>query len=205
MDLEPASSHASDPRADLLALLKALADPGRLRLAGLLASRERNVSELAALLELREPTVSHHLAILRDAGLVSLRADRNIHWYRLEPRRLHELSRALMSGRNLERIAAGADGDAAERRVLRNYLDGERLTKIPDVRGKRIVVLKWLARKFAPDRAYSEADVNAILKRHHEDVATLRREMIGCDMLERSRGIYHRLPEAKWRGQGGKR
>lgn len=194
-----APSPAPDPAADLLGFFKALADANRLRLVGLLAARERSVGELAALLGVREPTVSHHLAILRGAGLVALRADGNTHWYRLEPARLHVLSRELSSGRSLRRIAADSEADASELKVLRNYLDGERLTKIPDVLGKRIVVLKWLARKFASSREYSEAEVNAILKHHHDDAATLRREMIGCRMFERSRGIYRRLPETEWR------
>ncbi len=195
MDVETLEANG----AQLLGFFKALADANRLRLVGLLAARERSVHELAQLVGLREPTVSHHLAILRGAGLVTLRVDGNTHWYRLEQDRLRYLSRALMQRGTIRQMAADSEGDAAERKVLSNYLDGERLTKIPDVRGKRIVVLRWLARKFAPDRSYSEAEVNAILKRHHEDAATLRREMIGYRMFERRRGIYHRLPESEWR------
>jgi DNA-binding transcriptional ArsR family regulator len=196
MDIE--SLQAPETGAELLGFFKALADANRLRLVGLLAARARSVHELAGLLGLREPTVSHHLAILRAAGLVSLRADGNVHWYRLETDRLHELSRALSAGRSLKRIAADAEGDGVERKVLANYLDGERLKKIPDVLGKRVVVLKWLARKFAPNLEYSEAEVNAILKRHHEDAATLRREMVACRMFERRRSVYRRLPESEW-------
>ncbi len=197
MDIE---SSEMEGGAALLGFFKALADASRLRLVGLLAARERSVHELAQLVGLREPTVSHHLAILRNAGLVTHRADANTHWYRLERDRLRRLSRTVMSRTSLRQIAADSEGDAAERKVLGNYLDGDRLTKIPDVRRKRIVVLRWLARKFAPDKNYSEADVNAILKRHHDDPATLRREMIGYRMFERRHGIYRRLPESEWRG-----
>ena len=48
-----------DP-AMLLQFFKALAHESRLRLLGLVATREHSVQELAALVALKEPTVSHH-------------------------------------------------------------------------------------------------------------------------------------------------
>ena len=62
------------PEADvqvLLAFFKAMANESRLRIVGLLAERERNVQELAQLLGLKEPTVSHHLAVLKQLGVVT--------------------------------------------------------------------------------------------------------------------------------------
>jgi DNA-binding transcriptional ArsR family regulator len=66
-------------------LLKALADPERLRIVDCLRSGPRNVSELAA--ELREElaNVSHHLGVLRQAGLVLDRKDGKFVVYRLHP------------------------------------------------------------------------------------------------------------------------
>lgn len=63
----------------MLRALKALADASRLKILGLLASRECSVEELATLLDLKAPTVSHHLARLRDAELVSMRGQGNSH------------------------------------------------------------------------------------------------------------------------------
>jgi ArsR family transcriptional regulator len=54
-------------------LLKALADPVRLRLMSLVASRaggEACVCELNAAFDLSQPTISHHLKVLHDAGLL---------------------------------------------------------------------------------------------------------------------------------------
>ena len=67
-----------DPATALLRLFKSLADESRLKIIGLLAADEHNVQDLAKLLKLKEPTVSHHLAILREAGLVQMR-DRRQH------------------------------------------------------------------------------------------------------------------------------
>lgn len=55
------------------ALLKAIADPYRLRMLATLA-RSRDeicVCDFTGALPLNQPTVSHHLRILREAGLVT--------------------------------------------------------------------------------------------------------------------------------------
>ncbi len=54
-------------------LLKALADPVRLRLMSLIASREGSeacVCDLNDAFDLSQPTISHHLKVLHEAGLV---------------------------------------------------------------------------------------------------------------------------------------
>lgn len=53
-------------------LLKALADPVRLRLMSLIASRdggEACVCDLTDAFDLSQPTISHHLKVLHEAGL----------------------------------------------------------------------------------------------------------------------------------------
>ena len=72
----------------VLQLLKALAHESRLRLLGLLATREHSVQELAAGVALKEPTVSHHLAILREAGLVDMREEGKQTFYSLNQERV---------------------------------------------------------------------------------------------------------------------
>jgi ArsR family transcriptional regulator, arsenate/arsenite/antimonite-responsive transcriptional repressor len=55
-------------------MLKALADPVRLRLLSLIASHkgaEACVCDLTGAFELSQPTISHHLKVLHDAGLVA--------------------------------------------------------------------------------------------------------------------------------------
>jgi ArsR family transcriptional regulator len=54
-------------------LLKALADPVRLRLMSLVASHpggEACVCDLTGLFDLSQPTISHHLKVLHDSGLL---------------------------------------------------------------------------------------------------------------------------------------
>ena len=51
-------------------VFKAMADPIRLRILGLLSAREMCVCEIMVALELTQPTASHHLRILENVGLV---------------------------------------------------------------------------------------------------------------------------------------
>jgi DNA-binding transcriptional ArsR family regulator len=56
-------------------VLKALADSIRLRILGLLSSREMCVCEVMVALDLTQPTASHHLRILENVGLVKDRKE----------------------------------------------------------------------------------------------------------------------------------
>ncbi|MGD0159598.1 MAG: metalloregulator ArsR/SmtB family transcription factor [Candidatus Bathyarchaeia archaeon] len=56
-------------------VLKALADAIRLRILGLLSSKEMCVCEVMVALDLTQPTASHHLRILENVGLVKDRKE----------------------------------------------------------------------------------------------------------------------------------
>ncbi|WP_421860327.1 ArsR/SmtB family transcription factor [Oceanicaulis sp.] len=56
-------------QSDLLAKLKALAEPTRLRIVSLLAQGELTVSEIMQVLGQSQPRISRHLKLLADAGL----------------------------------------------------------------------------------------------------------------------------------------
>lgn len=180
-------------------LFKALADESRLRIVGLLAGREYSVEELATAVGLSGPTVSHHLARLRDAGLVRMRAEGTTHLYRLDGDALRAMSRQALEPSGIASLVDDVAGEAWERKVLRDFFEGERLREIPAARKKRYVVLKWLASQFEPNRNYAEREVNEILKRYHSDAATLRRELVSdiYRFMTRDHGIYRRIAEAE--------
>jgi hypothetical protein len=189
----------NDERQDdfqtLLRYLKALADGSRLRILGILASRERSVEDLAAMLKLRAPTISHHLALLRAVDLVETRAEGTTHYYRVRAQGLSAINRALSAPERLAAFAHDVDASAWERKVLRDFFDGERLKEIPASRKKREVILRWLAERFELRRRYRESEVNELLQRYHPDSATLRREMVGLGLLARGNGSYWRAVE----------
>src|ERR1700734_3710654 len=183
----------------MLQFCKAMADESRLKIVGLLSTAEHSVQQLASILELKEPTVSHHLAVLKRLDLVRLRADGNFRWYRLNEEVLGKISRAVFSRDSIASLAVSAEARSSDRKVLDNFVDRDRLLEIPVSYKKRLVILKWLAGFFELGISYTEAQINAILKLHHHDCATLRREMIGCAILMREKGIYRRGPESGWR------
>ncbi len=183
----------------MLQFCKAMADESRLKIIGLLSTAEHSVQQLASILELREPTVSHHLGMLKQLDLVRQRADGNFRWYRLNEEVLGQISRTVFSRDSIARLAISAEARGSDRKILDIFVDGQRLLEIPVSYKKRLVILKWLVGFFEPDISYTESQVNALLKLHHHDCATLRREMIGCGMLARDKGIYRRRPESAWR------
>jgi len=76
-------------------LLKALADPVRLRLLSLVASHdggEACICDLTAAFDLSQPTISHHMRVLHEAGLV-YRDKRGVWaYYRVRPQALASLA-----------------------------------------------------------------------------------------------------------------
>jgi len=180
-----------DQRIDWLAVLyAAVGEPTRLRILGLLAERDATGSELSERLGLTAPTVSHHMAKLVGAGLVQVTPEAQRRRYRLDLTALRPPLAAPES-----ELTRPLDESA---KILRDFFDGERLTQIPAVRKKRVVVLRHLLERFEPERDYPEREVNDLLRPAHEDVATLRRELVDYGYLVRVRGIYRvaaRLPE----------
>lgn len=178
----------------LLRYLKALADETRLRILGLLAGQPRSVEELAHALDLKAPTVSWHLGKLKELELVEMRAEGNTHVYRLNGKGLGRIHHLLGSP---ERMSHWVDEDAGttwERKVIADYIQDGRLKDMPAYRKKREIILRWLAEQLERDRTYSEKEVNAFLGQYYEDVATLRRELVGYKLLQRERGVYWRPP-----------
>ena len=76
---------------DFEAALRALAHPGRRQVLEVLVQDERTSGSLAAECGWTKPAASQHLKVLREAGLVEVRADGNRRLYRARRQRLAEL------------------------------------------------------------------------------------------------------------------
>jgi ArsR family transcriptional regulator, arsenate/arsenite/antimonite-responsive transcriptional repressor len=87
--------------ADLAFILKALADPTRLRLVSMVAAHqggEACVCDLTDPLGLTQPTISHHLKILVDAGIFTREKRGKWAYYALMPGALDAVSAVLRTG-----------------------------------------------------------------------------------------------------------
>lgn len=65
-------------------ILKALGEPTRLRIVRLLKERELCVCELVAVLDMSQPRISQHVKVLKQAGIVRERKERQKSFFRLE-------------------------------------------------------------------------------------------------------------------------
>lgn len=74
-----------------MSIFTALAEPRRRTILDLLRDGERTAGDLVEAVGLAQPTVSQHLKVLREAGLVSVRADATRRLYRLRPAAFAEL------------------------------------------------------------------------------------------------------------------
>ena len=94
-----------------VATFEVLAEPNRRRILDLLRDQEQPVGVLVDALGVSQPAVSKHLKVLRDAGLVAVRADAQRRLYRVRPEPLRAIDdwlapyRAMWSNRldDLER------------------------------------------------------------------------------------------------------
>jgi DNA-binding transcriptional ArsR family regulator len=95
-------------------MFEVLVEPHRRRILDLLREGERTVGDLVLALGLSQPGVSKHLRVLRQAGLVEVRADGQRRRYRLRTEPLREIDewlapyRAAWSGR-LDALEAHLD------------------------------------------------------------------------------------------------
>src|SRR5258706_129838 len=136
------------------------------------------------------PPVSHRVAHIREWYLVPRRAEGTPHHYRLNGQGLGRINKLLATPADIAVLARDFAGDAWERKVLRDFFDGDRLKEIPAQEKKRLVILAWLADQFAWGRNYSEKEVNEQLARFHPDFASLRRYLVGHRFMEREHGVY---------------
>jgi DNA-binding transcriptional ArsR family regulator len=76
-------------------LLKAMANPQRLRVLCLLIEREMSVGEINALVDLSQSALSQHLAVLREKNLVSTRREAQTVYYAVSDGLVHDIIETL--------------------------------------------------------------------------------------------------------------
>jgi ArsR family transcriptional regulator len=83
---------------ELVVMLKALADPIRLRLINLIArSGEACACDLPAALDRSQPTISHHPSVLVNAGLLEREKRGKWAWFRVRSDQLEALGEVFVS------------------------------------------------------------------------------------------------------------
>jgi biotin operon repressor len=169
-------------------ILRALADPERLAIAGALALADATSASLAASLDLSVTRIRKHLNRLSAAGVARLQSDRKT--YRLDPETLRWAAEQVGPPREAGLPLGAATED--EEQVLRTFFRNGRLTEMPIKRGKRRIVLERIALEFEPGERYDEKQVNVIVGGFFNDHAAVRRYLVEEGFLAREKGVYWR-------------
>ena len=179
------------PDADyVVELFKALADPIRLRIMGLLAEEERCGQELAETLNLAPGTVTHHLQMLRRLGLLNEQRRPPYTYVKLDYSKLRQAIVPFLKKERVQQFAAGPDVDREKRRVLNAFFDGPTLKSIPAQRRKKEIVFEEILRRLPAKSSFKEATLSRLLEKIHPDFCTIRREFIMGRYMERQDGVY---------------
>lgn len=182
---------------EAIGLFKCLADKSRLQILKSLAVEDMYVERLAQRLGLTAATVSFHMKKLAQAGAVSSYKSQYYTMYTLN-RDLFDTTILDIVQEESEEADLQAQRDEAYRQhVLDSFFQDGRLKTIPAQRKKKRIVLQALAQQFEPQRIYPEGEVNAILARYHDDVCTLRRDLVGEGLLERNAQGYWRVEDER--------
>ena len=180
-------------KPDAAALSGLLAEPDRLQAFAAVVLGASTADEVAARTGLDQRRAVAALERLAAGGLVEAAPSGGL---RAAADRFKEAARAAGEARRVEQEASTADALAGrppeDVAVLRNFVSGGRLVRIPAQKAKRLVVLDWLASRFEPGRVYPERDVNVIIGKVHHDVAALRRYLVDEEFLERRDQFYWR-------------
>lgn len=181
------------------AVVGLLAEPARLRAFSAVVLGASSPSAVAGAAGLSPKETGAALRRLQEGGLLEY-VDGAA---RARTEHLKEVARA--AARATEAPAAGhGTGDARLETLLRTFLrdGGDGIRALPRQFGRRRDVLHHLARRFfEPGTAYTERDVNEILRGWcagaEVDHVTVRRYLIDHGLLRREDGGAYWLPEAE--------
>jgi predicted transcriptional regulator len=173
----------------LLRFFKALGEPHRLRIVGLLAQKPYTVEQLSEALSIGVSTVSHHLARLSDAGLVTARAEGYYSIYSLKTEILASMAQTLLKEVEAPHFAGKSVTDTFDRKVLETFTTPEgRIKTFPAQEKKLLVLLRHVVNAFEFGVRYPEKRVNQILANFNEDTAKLRRALVDYGLMAREGG-----------------
>ena len=173
----------------LVEFFKALGEPSRLRMVGLLSQRAHTVEQLGQALGLAVSTVSHHLARLARVGLVSSRTESYYSLYELKTNVLTDMAKKLLAQAAPERPTSERDLDNFDRKVLATFTTADgRIQAFPTQEKKVHVLLRHILPAFTPGVRYPEKRVNELLSKFSDDTARLRRWLVEFSYMAREGG-----------------
>lgn len=178
---------------DSLEIFKCLADNSRLRIINSLMIEPMYVELLAERLDLSTSTVSFHLKKLMEANIVSCKKEQYYAIYSLNEKIFSmNLKDLIKDNRNEEEMLNQREKKYKEK-VIESFFKYNKLKEIPVQKKKKQIVLEKIIESFERDRTYTEKEVNLMIADFYDDFCTIRRDLVGFNLMERKDGIYKRI------------
>lgn len=179
--------------ADAIKLFKCLADKSRLQILKSLIKEEMYVERLAERLGLTPATISFHLKKLEEAGAVCSRKEQYYTMYSIRQEVFMTNIMDIIKEESDEAAEQRQREEAYRNKVIKAFFEYGKLKSIPAQRKKKLICLEEIAKEFQTGRTYEEKEVNEIIGAFHEDVCTLRRDMISEGIFTREGSIYKKV------------
>ncbi|MBI5943768.1 MAG: DUF2087 domain-containing protein [Chloroflexi bacterium] len=165
---------------EMLDFVKAMSNPDRLRIIGLLSQESATRTEIAARLNLSAKDSLTHLGFLEYVGAVT----QTDGVFTLNNDKLAVLAREKLTEERPSFIPP--DGlDDKSKKVLKAHLKSDGSIRQIPAPPKLQIILNYLIQFFEFNTNYTEKEVNAILRRFNEDTAGLRRDLVEAGLLAR--------------------
>jgi hypothetical protein len=182
--------NAYPPEQEALEFFKAMTNPDRLRIAGMLGIQPMTREALIDRLNIPLREILTHLGMMEYLHI--LRQEGGI--YHLDEVSLHAMARRVLAGSKPAPKLEDLPEDEYDRKVVRDYsLPDGRLRDIPLQQKKFLAVLRHVLQVFEAGVEYPEKQVNELLRRYHEDTAVLRRGLVDYKYMTREKSIYWRI------------
>lgn len=162
--------------------VKAIAQPDRLCIMGVLAQNAASTQDIATALGIPEKYLFQHLSMLEQNGIIH---KLNQVW-ELDVKNIEDICQQQFKNYKRETFTPASELYEKSRKILTNHLnpDGS-IKQLPSEAGKLQVILEYLLQAFDTGNVYTEKEVNQIIRRYHTDTAGLRRDLIDRGMLQR--------------------
>ena len=164
----------------MLDYVKAMSDPNRLRIIGLLSQKPATRVEIAERLKLSPKDSLTHLGFLEFMGVIT-QVDGV---FSLNDENIAALAREKLAETRRSYVPDD-HWDEKSKKVLKAHLDADGSIKQIPAQPKLQVILNYLVEFFEFDKNYTEKEVNTILRKYNEDTAGLRRDLVDAGMLNR--------------------
>ena len=177
---------------DSLEIFKCLSDRSRLKIINSLMIEPMYVELLAERVDLSTSTVSFHLKKLLDANLVSFTKEQYYTVYSLNEEILSmNLKELILDSRSEDEILNEREEKYREK-IIDSFFKYGKLLEIPVQNKKKQIILEKIVEAFEKDNEYTEKEVNLIIADFHDDFCTIRKDLVGFNLMERENGIYKR-------------